>query len=143
MAALSVTPAQVAYVSGPTAVGAVAGEAFTAGASVYYDAATQTWKNAQCDGTAPEAGQDGNGIALFTADAAGARGTIALPGAIVTLGAGAAPAAGTVYVMGATAGRLDPVGDMVSTNKVTVAAIGRGSNQIQVLRGYDAGAIVP
>ena len=50
MTALSITAANVAWVSGPVDHGCVAGEAFAAGAAVYLSA-SNTWLKAQCDGT--------------------------------------------------------------------------------------------
>lgn len=142
MTALSITASQVLLVSGPRQ-SVVFGAAVTAGQPVYLDAAAGSWKPAQCDGSAAEAGADGYAIALCSA-AAGQRGDIALPGAKVNLGAAAAAAAGTTYAIGATAGALNPVDDMVSTNKVTPIAQGVGSNQVKILAGaYDAGSVVP
>ncbi len=139
MAALTITPANVAYVSGPVAGDQVAGEQFSAGACVYYNATTGKWLKAQCDGTPAEAGQDGLGMALGTSDGNGARVSIALPGAIVTIGTGTA---GVVYCVGATAGAYNPVADIVSTNKLTVAGIGIGTNRLQLARDYNAGAVL-
>lgn len=141
MAALSITASQVAYVSGPKSSDQIAGEALVAGAAVYYDTSSGKWKNAQCDGTAAEAGADGLGLALATADAAGARLSIARAGSVVTLGAGAAPAAGVIYCPGATAGSLIPSADIASTNKVSVVALGIGSNQVLLAEVYNAGAV--
>lgn len=138
MVALSITAANVAWQSGPVATDQVAGEAFAAGAMLYRSAAG-TWLKAQCDGTAIEAGSDNIGMALATADAAGARVSVALPGAVVTVGTGTA---GVVYCIGATAGALNPVADLTSTNKVTVAALGIGSSKLQLCRDYNAGAVL-
>lgn len=139
MTALSVTAAQVAWVSGPIEKDAYAGEAFAAGAVVYYSGSQ--WLKAQCDGTALEAGSENLGIALATADAAGARVSIALPGAIVTLGAGAGPLAGIIYCPGRTAGSLIPSADIASTDKVTPIALGIGTNQVQLQRIYNVGSV--
>lgn len=138
MSALSITAANVAWVSGPKDVDQVAGEAFIAGALVYLKSDGKWWK-AQCDATAEEAGATDLGIALATADAAGARISVAKAGAIVSVGAGAA---GVVYHPGATAGSLVPTADLVSTNKVTVAALGIGSNKLLMCRDYNAGAVL-
>lgn len=141
MAALSITAAQVLLVSGPTRE-VTFGATITQGQSLYFDATTGKWKLAQCDGTAAEAGADGVGLSL-TAGSDGQRGIIALPGAKVTLGAGAAPAAGTVYAIGAGAGGINPVADLASTNKATVLGVGTGSNAIKMVgESYDAGAVL-
>ena len=136
MTALTITPANVVLQSGPKLGDQVAGEAFDAGALVY-QADNAKWLKAQCDGTAIEAGANNLGMALGSADALGARVTIALPDAIVAIGTGTA---GVVYHPGATAGTLIPTEDLASTNKVTVAAIGIGTNRVKLARVYDAGA---
>lgn len=143
MAALSITAAQVLLVSGPTKE-VTFGATITQGQGVYFDAATGKWKLAQCDGTAAEAGADGYGVAL-SACSDGQRGVIALPGAKVTLGAAAGPAAGEVYCIGGTAGAINPKSDVITTtNKVTPLALGIGSNAVKILaEAYDAGAVVP
>ena len=138
MAALTITAANVAWISGPIAEDQVAGEAFAAGALVYLSA-SGTWLKAQCDGTAIEAGSNNLGMALATADAAGARVSIALPGAIVSVGTGTA---GIVYVPGTTAGTYIPTADLASTNKVTVAALCIGSGDLLLMWAYNAGAVI-
>jgi hypothetical protein len=141
MSALSITAAQVLLVSGPTKE-VTLGATVTQGQVVYFDDASGKWKLAQCDGTAAEAGASGYGLAL-SAGADGQKGVIALPGAKVTLGAGAAPAAGTVYAIGSGAGGINPVADLASTNKVTALGVGVGSNAIRMLgESYDAGAVL-
>lgn len=139
MTALSITAASVLWQSGPIDKDQVAGEAFVAGAAVYL-AADGTWYKAQCDGTAVEAGSGGVGLALATADAAGARVSIARSGAVVTLGTGTA---GIVYYVGATAGAINPVADLSSTNKITPLILGIGSSKVQLLgNNYNAGAVL-
>lgn len=142
MAVLVITAAQVLPSAGPTVAG-IAGAAITQGQAVYFDAASGTWKLAQGDGTAAEAGQDGYGIALSAAGAAGAPIVVALPGAVITLGAGAAPAAGVVYYIGDTAGGLHVVGDIGSTDKVVPICLGLTTNRVLILAGaYHAGAVL-
>ena len=138
MAALTITAANVLLTSGPTTVG-VAGEAITAGMSVYRRDSDGKWLKAQCDGTAAEAGAGGYGIALNTADANGSPVTVARHGAIVAIGTGTA---GVVYYIGNTAGALDPVGDLGSTDKVSPIAQGIGGNSVQVIESYNAGSVL-
>jgi hypothetical protein len=133
MAALTIAAAAVAYVSGPVLADQVAGEAFAAGVSVYQND-SGVWLKAQNDGTALEAGQNNTGIALATADAAGARVSIAAPGAVISVGTGTA---GVIYVIGAVAGQLVPAADLVATNKVTPVALGIGTNRLQLMRAYN------
>jgi len=143
MAALSVTATQVLLVSGPTKT-VTFGATVTQGQGLYFDTVAGTWKLAQCDGSAAEAGADGYGIAL-SAGSAGQQGVIALPGAKVNLGAAAAAAAGEIYCIGGTAGALNPKSEVVTaTNKVTPIGLGIGSNAVKVLaEAYDVGAVVP
>lgn len=138
MSALSITASAVSLVSGAYRGDQIAGEAFAAGALVYL-ADAGTWLKAQCDGTAVEAGANLLGMALGTADAAGARVSIATPGAIVSVGTGTA---GIIYAPGATAGSLVPSADLTSTNKVTPAALGIGSNKLQLMHAYNSGAVL-
>lgn len=139
MAELSISAASAAYVEGPVSADQVAGEAFNAGAEVYLKITDGRWYKAQTDGTAAEAGADGIGMALFTAAAAGQRGTIARPGATVSVGTGTA---GIIYVLGDTAGSLMPSADAGSTDKVTIAALGIGSSRLLLCHVYNAGAVL-
>ena len=136
MTVLTIAAASVAYQEGPVAHGQIAGEAFIAGASLYPKASDAKWYKAQCDGTAEEAGSVATGMALATADAAGAEVSVALPGSIVSTGTGTA---GIVYACGRTAGSLVPTADLASSDKVTVVAIGIGSSKLQLCRVYNAG----
>lgn len=143
MAALTITASQVLPTVNDPFVSGIAGAAITPGQSVYYDATTGTWKLGQGDGTAAEAGSAGYGIALTQAGAASQPLVVALPGHRVTLGAGAAPAAGVVYYFGDTAGGIFPVADLGSADKVLALCVGIGSNKVKILSGsYDAGAVL-
>ena len=138
-AALSITASNVVLVNGPRKSDLVAGEAFVAGAAVYRKSSDGKWYKAQCDGTIDEAGQTEIGMALSTADAAGSRVTVALQGAIVSIGAGTS---GTVYFVGATAGSVVPAADLATTNYSTPFMQGIGSNKVMIL-GFFTGAILP
>lgn len=140
MAALTITASQVLHIEGDKETG-LCGEAITQGQAVYKSGTTGYWLKAQCDGTADEAGATDCGIALNTTTAAGQPVTVAKPGSIVDLGAGAAAAASIPYFIGATAGAINVLGDMASTNKVTLIAIGIGSNRVLVIRVYHAGSV--
>jgi hypothetical protein len=139
MADLVIAAASVLYVSGPVDHGQVAGEAFNAGASVYLKSDGK-WYKAQSDGTAEEAGSGAWGMALATAAAVGAKLSVARPGAVVTVGTGAA---GTTYILSRAAGSICPTADAASTDKVTVVAVGAGSSQLQLGYIYNAGQVVP
>lgn len=140
MTALTITKANVAWTGvGPVSSDQVAGEAFDAGDMVYQKASDSKWRKAQDDGTAEEAGSEGIGMALGTADAANARVSIARPGAIVDIGTGTA---GIIYCLGDTPGDLVPSADNASGDRVTVAGIGIGSNKIQLAYVFNAGAVL-
>ena len=142
MAALSITAAQVLPTASDPVTSGVAGEAVTQGMAVYLST-SGTWLKAQGDGTAAEAGSEGYGIALNAAGAAGQPLQVALPGHRVTLGAGAAPAAGVTYYIGDTAGGLHPIADIGSGDKVVGLCFGIGSNKVKIYGGaYDAGAVL-
>jgi hypothetical protein len=138
MAALTIAAAAVAYVSGPVLADQVAGEAFAAGVNVYQND-NGVWLKAKNSGTALEAGQNATGLALGTADAVGARVSIAQPGAVVAVGTSAA---GVIYVIGAVAGQLVPAADLVATARVTPVALGIGTNRLQLVRAYNPTAIL-
>lgn len=135
MVALTITPSNVVWQSGPIAPDQIVGEAADAG-SIMYKADNNKWLKAQNDGTDIERGANNLGMLLASADANGARASIALPDAVVAVGAGVA---GTIYCPGATAGALIPTADLMSGDKVTVAAIGIGTNKLQIARVYNAG----
>ncbi len=146
MAAIVVTASAVSYVSGPKDDGQTAGEAFAAGAAVYLSAVNGKWYKAQADGagadsgTAAEAaGSNGSGIALFTADAANARGSIARPGAIVNMNA--VLTAGTTYYIHGTAGSFGVFSELASTNKCTPILAAITTSQFKILEGYN-GAVL-
>lgn len=137
--ALTITAANVAWVSGPITTDAVSGEAFAAGAVVYLSA-TGTWLKAKSNGTAVEAGSGGIGVALGTSDATGARVSIARADAVISVGTGTA---GTAYALCTVAGSICPVADAATTNKMTVVGVGIGSNKLHLGYIYDAGSVVP
>lgn len=140
MAALAVVAANVVWVSGPIDVDQVAGEAFDAGALLYL-ADNGRWLKAQCDGTAVEAGANGIGMALATAEVAGGRISVARPGAIVTVAASGLTV-GIPYFVGNTAGALEALADLGSTDKVTFAGFTRSATQFKLGYLYDSGAVL-
>lgn len=144
MAALSITASQVKYINGPVEAAARTGEAITEGMYVTKSSTDGKWYKADCDAaSADKAGKTKGGIAVSGAAGADCLITVALPGAIVTLGAGAAPAAGTAYYISDANGGLALLADLAATDYATIGAQGVGSNQVQVLNTYNAGALVP
>jgi hypothetical protein len=139
MAAIVITAANIAYVSGPLASDQIAGGAFIAG-NVVYKADNGTWLKAQGDGSTVEAGANDLGVALFTADAAGARGSIATSGAVVAFGV--VLTAGLFYIIGDTAGSIYPSADAGTADKVTLLGLAISTSQLLLQRIYHAGAVI-
>lgn len=139
MADIVITAANVAWVSGPVLSDQIAGGAFIAG-NVVYRADNGAWLKAQGDGTAIEAGSNDVGVALFTADAIGARGSIATAGAIITYGA--VLTAGLFYTVADTLGALRPSADNGSTDKATLVGQAISTSQLLLIRAYNAGAVI-
>ena len=125
MADLSVTAANVAYVSGPTGV-ANAAAAITAGQQIYLNASSLA-ALAQSDGTTLEATTAG--IALNPA-ATGQPVTYAKHGAIIT--SGATMALGDVYCVSVTAGGIGLIEELASTNKISIVGYPISTTQMQV-----------
>ena len=140
MVALATVAAQVVLTSGPVDHGQTAGEAGVAGVGAYL-AANGKWYKAQCDGTAIEAGSLGFGMFLSTADVADAKISVARPGAIVKVAASGLTL-GIPYFIGNTAGALDPVADLGTTDKVTFAGMTISATQILLRYLYDAPAVL-
>lgn len=138
MAALTITSLNVILQSGVPYGDQISGEAFNAGALIIR-ADNNLWYKGQCDGTVTEAGSNDIGIALASVGAFGQRLSVAGPGCIVALGTGTS---GIVYCIGVTQGQLVPHADLVSTNSVTICALGIGANKVLLVRGYNGGAIL-
>lgn len=129
MAGLTITEAQVVPdTAGETRTG-IAGAAITIGQSVYYDSSANTWKLADADALATVKEGFNVGIAISAAAAALQRVNVQVSGS-PTLGAGAAPAAGTVFVVGLTPGDISPVADLQAGDFACVLGVGSGTNQI-------------
>lgn len=139
MSAISITASNVTLQSGPTEM-ATAGEAFAAGAAVYQSAAG-TWLKAQCDGSTVEAGEVKVGVALFTADAASARGQVAVEGAEVNVGA-VLTAGSPLYIHGTAGSMTHALADLASTNKSTIVGIAISTSRMFVKPIYRAGAVI-
>ena len=142
MVALSVTAAQVIPVSGDKESG-IAGAVITQGQSVYKSSTDGLWYPAKNNGTADEAGGTNVGIAVSGAAIAGQGVVVAIDGAIVTLGVGAAPAPTVPYFVGSAAGSLVPNADLATTQKGTQVCTGLTLNQVLVRRVYHPNSVKP
>jgi hypothetical protein len=127
MAALTITTTQVLIGTGGNITTRNAAVAITAGQALYVDGNNQ-WALAAAGLTALEAAVAG--IALNSAGV-GQPVTACIAGP-VTLGAGAAPAVGQVYAVGATAGAIVPYTDLIATNRVSLLGWGIAANALQV-----------
>jgi hypothetical protein len=132
MADLTVTASQVlpdtAY---PIRTG-IAAVAITPGQVVCYDPATLTVKLWDANDSAVNTLQPG--IAVGQAAAAGQSVSWQeSPGAEITLGAGAAPVNGTVYVGSANAGGIAPVADLAAGWARAVLGVGKTTNKIKLI----------
>lgn len=112
MAALTVTATSVTHVSGSINTYTI-GETVTAGQAVYLKSSdNRVWK-AQSDGTAAEAAAIG---IMLTGGAAGQPGLVALPGAVINIGATTEK---VHYFAHTTAGGVGLQGDVGSGNYIT------------------------
>ena len=141
MADLAITASQVKAGAGAVEGTGVAGTGITAGQPVYED---------QADGKIKLA--DSN-LSLAAAKAKG----LALHGALANqpiryqkggkaiVGAGAAPAKGTIYVVSGTPGGIAPAADLVSGWHATILGVGDGDGGIDLVPGgpFASGQQVP
>lgn len=125
MAAISPTAASVVKAAGSTTATGTAGETITAGMSLYLGADNKIYK-AQCDGTANQAACIG--IAL-TGSSLDQPITYLSSGGI---NLGATLTVGETYVVGTAFGGINPIGDLVSTNYVTILGIATTASNLAV-----------
>lgn len=136
MAAITLTPASLARVTGPTRR-ILAGEALIQGAQVYYKASDGRAYNSQSDGTTAEA--DTKGTALVAATAAGQPVEVQEGG---DLDCGAVLTVGKVYCISTTAGKMIAADELLTTEKVTVVGVAKSTSRLGLI--YKAsGAAVP
>lgn len=135
MAAISVTAANVARVSGEVATGFLAGATITAGQYVYVDTngAVQVATNATATGSAY--GASTYGVAL-NGGGSGQPIAILKPGGVVNIGG--TVAVGKIYALG-TAGGFIPVDDIAGSEYITVAGIGLTAANIQLCSSNTGG----
>lgn len=135
MAALSVTPASVLKISGSVSNGA-AGATVTAGQGAYFDAATNSYKPAQADGTAEEVAA----VGIFLNGAATGQPVQVQTSGVVAIGA--TVVVGEVYAVGTGAGDILPHSELANPNRVCLLAVGTTAAQL-TLNIFNAGVQVP
>ena len=129
MAAVTVTAAEVLPITSVSYVttDGIAGATITAGNALYLDSTTSTWKLAQADGTSAEGtctgiaacgGGSGQPIKIYTSGAID-------PGFTVTVG--------TTYVLGAAAGSIYPIADLLSSDFVSILGIGISASRLDLI----------
>ena len=135
---LSITSSQVLVTADTETAEGTAGATITAGQTLYLDSSDSKYKladanasssTAACIGIALHGSSDGQPIKLAT-------------GGSITIGAGAAPAVGTTYVLSATAGGIAPNVDATSGWFKTIIGVGAASNQIS-LKVFASGQQIP
>lgn len=129
MVDLAITASQV--LPGPDSssnfVQGIAGAAITAGQTLYYDAPSMSYKLADAN----DSNVNTSVVAGIALHAAGVGQPIRMQtSGPITIGAGAAPAVGSVYVLSATAGAIAPVADLATGHRTTILGVGGASNTI-------------
>jgi hypothetical protein len=132
LADLSVTASQVLAPTDGSGnfINGIAGATITAGQPCYYDSATSTYKLA--DANASQSTAQAVGIATHAALTGQPIRLMGGRGGYLTLGAGAAPASGVIYVVSATAGGIAPAADLATGHYTTILGVGASSNRLQV-----------
>ncbi len=126
MTDLSITATQVLPDANGATSSGLAGATITAGQAVYLDSATTSWKLFDCNDGAANTGTPG--IALNGASS-GQPIKVQMTGS-PTLGAGAAPVLGKVYVASAAAGGIAPSADITTGWRTTILGVGGASNTL-------------
>ena len=138
MADLSITSAQVKFVSGAAPARRTAGATVTRGQVVALN--PDTGRYGLADASSTNAWQRQFGGISLTDGFDGADFLLAMPGAVINFGA--ALAGGVVYVVSATAGGIAPVGDLTAGNYISLVAIGAATNDAELITPLVGGAIV-
>ena len=140
MADLAIVETGVLFVEGPIEKDCQAGTVFNAGDMVALDV-DGTWKAllAAAGSAAERTGSAKYGMAVGSAKAIGARVSVALPDAYVTVGAFVTQ--GTFYYASPTgAGKIAPVADVTaaaSGTKVTGVCMATSATRVKIMRAWD------
>ncbi len=137
MGALSITAAQVLPTADTQYAYGIAAAAITQGQAVYLDATANTWKLFDANDTSNNTQTPY--VAMTAAGAAGSPITVAVGGTI-TLGAGAGPTLGVIYIAGATvAGDIAPSTDLASNWRTSILGVGGATNTL-IMKPWNSGA---
>lgn len=135
MADITITPANVLKSSSGRIIQGIAGEALTQGQPVYLKAADSKYWRA-VNTTAAEALVVG-----IVANACAANQPVTLIGDDTALAIGATVAAGVAYYVSGNAGGICPVGDITSTDFVTIVGIGVTTGALKLLNAASGVAL--
>jgi len=125
MAALVITAAQVKADADATVITGRVGVAVTPGQMLFYEDESRLWKLASSTGTLAQARTGGAAVATSAAN-----GTVGIcTDGLLIVGAGAAPAKGTIYIQGIN-GAINPSADAATTWNVTILGVGDGNGGI-------------
>ncbi len=126
MTDLAVTATQVIPSAGAQKSTGLCGETIAAGQICYLDAATSRYKLTDANDAARNT-QD----PVVALNSGGSEQPLVVQrGGTVTLGAGASPVVGTVYVASGTPGGICPIADLPSAAKVIVVGVGGATNTL-------------
>lgn len=128
MAELTITAAQVLSGADADYFQGIAGQAITAGQSVYLDTLTNRVRLADANGSQDSA--EAIGIALN--EAAAEQPVRVQTNGTLTLGAAAAPGVSNVYIVGGTPGGIAPSADKVAGWYATILGVGAPNNTLRM-----------
>lgn len=132
MTDISVTAANVKWVSGTRPRVVKAGATITAGQAVYLNTTTLEHELADAD---TDAASEVAGVSLT--DGVDGRDMLIAP-AGATIAWGATLTAGTIYVLSATAGGVAPEADLATGDYVVVLAVGAGTANARIINAKGA-----
>ncbi len=138
MTDLAVTASQVLPVTGAQKRTGLCAETIAAGQACYRDPTLGTYKLFDANDSARNT-QDP--VLALNSGGAG-QPLVVQVGGTVTIGAGASPVAGTVYVASGTQGGICPIADLPSAAKVVLIGVGGATNTLALCL-FHSGATKP
>jgi hypothetical protein len=131
--ALTITATQVIPGADAALTYGIAGATITAGQAVYLGS-DNLWKLIDANDTTTNTYTPG----IAVNGASTSQPVTVQTGGTLTLGAGAAPTLGIIYIVGATAGDIEPASALASGWRTIILGVGGASNTI-VLRVFNSG----
>lgn len=127
MANLTITAANVLAGAGSTTTTGSSGATATAGQPVYFDAATKSYKLADCNSATAAVR---SAVAITLNGASPGQPLMVLTGGDITIGATLVP--GTTYYLSATPGAICPVGDLTTGDYPLILGIAKSATVLAV-----------